>query len=137
MLRLVRGGNGQAGLARHRDALATYGIKSETIDGDAARQLEPELHASITAGLLHHSDTHVRNPFAISSALLTCVTQGGGTLARGRALAPAQRSRRAATILDDRRIKAAPLFFAAVPGAATRHADRQRVGEGTAVARRV
>src|SRR3546814_13160651 len=77
MLRLVRGGNGQAGLARHRDALATYGIKSETIDGDAARELAPELHASITGGLLHHSDAHVRNPFAISSALLTCVTQGG------------------------------------------------------------
>src|SRR3546814_6684274 len=87
MLRLVRGGNGQAGLARHRDALATYGIKSETIDGDAARELEPELHASITGGLLHHSDAHVRNPFAISSALLTCVTQGGGNLVRGRALA--------------------------------------------------
>src|SRR3546814_20801711 len=50
MLRLVRGGNGQAGLARHRDALATYGIKSETIDGDAAREPEPELPATTTHG---------------------------------------------------------------------------------------
>src|SRR3546814_9131099 len=67
----------------------------------------------MTGGLLHHSDAHVRNPFAISSALLTCVTQGGGTLVRGRALALAKRSGRAEIILDDRRIQADHVIVAA------------------------
>ncbi len=86
MLRLVRDGKGQAALDRHRQALASYSIPAEILSAEQVRELEPGLHSSISGGLLHGSDAHVRNPLDISLALLKRFREAGGTVVNARAL---------------------------------------------------
>lgn len=70
MIGLTRRGDGEISLEKGRQTLGDWDLKSEILSARQVRELEPNLHRSVSGGLLHESDAHVADPRTVSKALL-------------------------------------------------------------------
>jgi len=84
MIGLTRRAGANLPLEKGRQTLGDWDLRSQILTAHEVRELEPNLHRSVSGGLLHESDAHVADPLTVSKALLARFLGRRGQLLRQR-----------------------------------------------------
>lgn len=84
MIGLTRLADANVSLEKGRQALGDWDLRSRILTAHEVRELEPNIHRSVSGGLLHESDAQVADPLSVSKALLARFLGGSGHVIRQR-----------------------------------------------------